>query len=257
MVSLFYIVYTIVAISLLIGKYRFDRARNSISHRIAIIGSSPHPGLSGAIAAIIGSSGLHTFGAIDEAAKPSGTILLPDGTRARLTSASRFMSRTIVRLIWSFARRGADVVIYEARAGSRALRWLRPLLSPRTVIVPTVSAVPTVTVADVKRATRLIRNVPRNATLITAEHRHGILSVMRHESRRRSIRLVEIKDGMEGLVSHVGAIFDVKHDQAVRMLSQAKATDGHDKVYDCTHRIRTGLQVIIRKVDAASLASGR
>lgn len=257
MVSLFYIIYTIAAISLLAGKYRFDRARNSIPHRIAIIGSSPNPSLTGAITAIIGSSGLHTYGAIDGASKPSGTILLPDGTRARLISASRLKSRTLIRLVWSFARRGADAVVYEAKPGSRAQRWLRPLLSPRTVIVPTVSTIPTVTIRDVKRAARLIRSVPRNATLVTAERRHGILSVMRHESRRRSIRLVEIKDDMDGLVSYVGTMFDVRHDQAVRMLAQTEVTDDHGKVYDCTHRIRTGLQVIIRKVDATSAASGR
>lgn len=283
MLSLFYIVYAIAAICLLACKYRFDRARNSIPHRIAIIGSSPSPELTGAITAIVSSSGLHTYGAIDGTAEQTGNIILPDGSRARLTSASRFKSRTLVRLVWSFARRGADAVIYEAKPGSRAQRWLQPLLSPRTVILPTVSSIPTVTVEDIKQATRLIRGVPHNATLVTAEHRHGILSVLRHESRRRSIRLIEIKDDsyhegavtgrkrasnttmdrMEGLVSHVGTMFDVRPKQALELFKNNPAKTVHAggrhtlKEYDCTHRIRTGLQVIIRKVDATSVASGR
>lgn len=272
MTFLFFMSYAIFAATLLVGMHRFERARNSIRHRVAVLSDDADDTTVRVTAAIMHNSGLHTY------AKTSGDtvrVILPGGQPATLKSASKLLPRATWQLLWSFARRGADAAIIESKSLGALSRIAAKLFRPRTTIIPVVSNGRRVTEGDIRRTYKLLRSVPSNSTLVTAEQRRGILSIMRRESKLRSITLVEaatnprLKATSSPLrnvvtkrataialaLTNIFATPDAQTAEAVHAAVNASQRPSTATLqFDCKQRISTGLQVLIRKVDETARA---
>lgn len=117
---LLYVLADIAVISLLITKHRYDQRRDSIKHRILVIGAD-NLAVGRAIAGLLRDAGVRTF---SRTSRP-GRLTLPSGDEASIERTKLVHMPDWSRLLRSFAVRRADAVVYSRSGLSGS--WRRKL----------------------------------------------------------------------------------------------------------------------------------
>lgn len=178
-------------LNLLARRRRFDRQRNAIAHRIHVNGIRGKSTVTRYVAAILRDAGLETYG------KTTGTaarVILPSGEDALIKRRGQANVSEQLRMIRSFADRGAQAVVVECMAINPDYQdWLEAKVMHSSIVIITNVRLDHQEemgrgLTDIARS--LARSIPRDGLLITAETNPEVLEILETEAAAKGTRLV-------------------------------------------------------------------
>lgn len=239
-----YLVLASLAGWLIVSKVRFDRARDSIQHRIHVNGIRGKSTVTRYISAILRDANIRTYG------KTTGTaarVIMPDGKDAIIQRRGHANVNEQLGIIRSFAARGAQAAVVECMAINPDYQdWLENKVMRSQIVVITNVRLDHQEemgerLTDIARS--LARSIPTNATLITAERQPEVLTILRQVCRQKRTKLVlapveRVRTEHLQKFSHVAheeniaiglavaEIFGVSDDAALASMASAPADPG-------------------------------